>query len=277
MKFININDDEFDRIREIMHKKTGVFLKDSKKPLVTARLRKRLETLNLNSYNEYIKLLESSGSNELEFFINAITTNETYLFRHIKQFEILEKTVLPEFLSKGKNSLTIWSAAASTGEEPYSIAIVCNEFALKNKQFMYKIYATDINSDVLSVAKEGIYLERSFRETPPEYKKKYFKEIKSDDGLISKTLYAVDDSIKRKIIYTKHNLLDMFDLIKEADIVFLRNVMIYFEKDVKEKVVTNIYKKMAKDGYLFISLSESLNDIKSDFVFFQSGVYKKYE
>ncbi len=277
MKFININDDEFDRIREIMHKKTGVFLKDSKKPLVTARLRKRLETLNLNSYNEYIKLLESSGSNELEFFINAITTNETYLFRHIKQFEILEKTVLPEFLSKGKNSLTIWSAAASTGEEPYSIAIVCNEFALKNKQFMYKIYATDINSDVLSVAKEGIYFERSFRETPPEYKKKYFKEIKSDDGLISKTLYAVDDSIKRKIIYTKHNLLDMFDLIKEADIVFLRNVMIYFEKDVKEKVVTNIYKKMAKDGYLFISLSESLNDIKSDFVFFQSGVYKKYE
>ena len=274
MGLVDLNDMEFKKICMIMHKKTGVFLKDSKKPLVTTRLRKRLEVLGLSSYKEYIAILEQPASKELEFFINAITTNETYLFRHIKQFDYLRDNILPEFLQKKITPVTIWSAAASTGEEPYSIAITCNEFYEKNRTFNYKLYATDVNSDVIAFARDAIYTERSFRETPKEFQTKYFTSSKSD-GVITKTLYSVAPKIKTKVIFGQHNLLESFKMASGINIVFLRNVMIYFEKDIKEKVVSLIYEKMAVGGYIFISLSESLNDIKTKFEFVKSGIYKK--
>ena len=208
MEHLEIKDDEFNKIREIMHRKTGVFLRDSKKPLVISRLRKRLIDLNLKSFKEYIDLIAKPGSEELEYFINAITTNETFFFRHSVQFDILKDKILPEFYSSGKRFVSIWSAASSTGEEPYSLAILCEEFKSAHIGFSYKIYATDINSEVLDVSKKGIYTERSLKETPKGIKLKYFKETQKDN--FGRPLYEIDRKLRNSITFAKHNLLAKF-------------------------------------------------------------------
>lgn len=269
---LEITDRDFTELRDIMHKRTGVFLKETKKPLVVTRLRKRLEELGIKNYSEYLTRLKAPQSTELEFFINAITTNETYFFRHTKQFNYLLDTVLPA-LHGQKRSATLWSAACSTGEEPYSLAIVCNEFSKKNRGFTAKIFATDVNSDVVEFSKKGVYPERSLRETPEEIKKLYFKPVEADTKF-KKTLFALDPALKAKVQFGTHNLLEPFRH-GNIDVVFLRNVMIYFQSDIKQKVVTNIQARVAAQGYLFISLSESLNDIRSDFSFIHSGIYRK--
>jgi chemotaxis protein methyltransferase CheR len=271
---LDITDTAFQKLRDIMHKRTGVYLKETKKPLLVTRLRKRLEELNLKSYDQYIALLSQPNTSEMEFFINAVTTNETYFFRHTKQFNYLLDTILPELHSR-KRSATIWSAACSTGEEPYSLAIACHEFYKKNRNFTAKIHATDINSDVVSFSKEGLYPERSLRETPPSIQKLYFVPVETE-GKIKKTFFKIDDTIKKKVQFGTHNLLEPFRH-GAIDVVFLRNVMIYFQSDVKQKVVSLIYDKVVSGGYLFISLSESLNDVKSGFRFIQSGIYQKNE
>lgn len=276
---IDITDIEFDRIRQIMHKRTGVFLKETKKPLVVTRLRKRIEELKLTSFSAYIPLLEKHNSSELEFFINAITTNETYFFRHYKQFEYLENEVLPGLIAEkkkaGANQIRIWSAASSTGEEPYSLAILCSEVSRRNPGTEFKIYASDINSTVLAYAKEGRYPERSLRETPPQYIKKYFSRQEVGDR-IKRIEYVIDPLLAKKVEFKQHNLLQPFHM-RGIDIVFLRNVMIYFDQPVKEKVVQTIQANVSADGYIFISLSESLNDVDSDFVFVKSGIYRKQQ
>jgi len=269
---VDITDKQFDDLRNIMHRRTGVFLKETKKPLIVTRLRKRLEILEFTSYDQYIALLNQGGSPEMEFFINAITTNETYFFRHTKQFNYLMDTVLPA-LHEAKRAATIWSAACSTGEEPYSLAIVCNEYCKKKRDFTPRLHATDVNSDVVRFSQEGMYPERSLRETPAALQKLYFKGIETE-GKIKKTMFKIDDAIKRRVSFGTHNLLQPFKHTN-LDVVFLRNVMIYFQSDVKQKVVSLIQDKVVSGGYLFISLSESLNDVQSEFKFVTSGIYQK--
>jgi chemotaxis protein methyltransferase CheR len=269
---VDITDSQFDELRNIMHTRTGVYLKETKKPLIVTRLRKRLEELHLTTYDQYIAKLKVAGSSELEYFINAITTNETYFFRHTRQFNYLLDTVFPALYEK-KRSASLWSAACSTGEEPYSLAIAANEFSKKHRDFTTKIYATDVNSEVVKFSKEGLYPDRSLRETPESIQKLYFKAVEVE-GRIKKTVYKIDEGIKKKVTFGTHNLLSSFNQAN-LDIVFLRNVMIYFQSDIKQKVVSLIQDKVISGGYLFISLSESLNDIKTEFKFVQSGIYQK--
>ncbi len=274
---LSITDKEFNQIKEIMHKRTGVFLKPSKKPLVMTRLRKRMEELGLKTYEEYIALLRGANSQELESFINAITTNETYFFRHTAQFNYLFETILPEIVQQksdaGKRGVFFWSAACSTGEEPYSLAITCNEYFKEHKNIVPQIMATDVNSDVINVARKGVYPARSFRNMPDALKEKYFDPVDST-GPIPRIDFAIKKSVKAKVKFKSHNLLNVF-AGDPVDVVFLRNVMIYFQRDVRQKVVSLIESKVIKGGYLFISLSESLNDITTRFQMVSSGIYKK--
>jgi len=272
---IEITDKEFEEVKDIMYNTTGVFLKPSKRTLVITRLRTRLEELGLETYAQYAKLLKEPKSSEMEVFINALTTNETYCFRHAKQFNYLFETVFPYFIEKNKNkkTITIWTAASSTGEEPCSLAISTREFLKKHPGWKFKVLASDINSQVITDAKEGLFPERSLKDTPDSLKKKYFEHI--DIGKKRKIMgYKVCEQIKKDIQYFQHNLLDK-STQKDIDILFLRNVMIYFDTDTKQKVIRNLEHSVVSDGYLFISLSESLSDINTIFTTVHSGVFQK--
>ncbi len=268
---LSISDEEFEGIRRVMFAQTGARLKESKRPLVIARLRKRLEELNLSSFSQYIKLLTPNNDAELEYFVNALTTNETFFFRHTMQFNYLYEVILPTLVESGNKKIEIWSGASSTGEEPYSIAIALTEFAKKNN-IEFKIHASDINSEVIAEAKEGRYDQRAVKEVPESLRKKYFKEVpaKRGDGVE----YVVSDEIKRKVTFFEHNLQHTAPL-KNMDIIFLRNVLIYFDKDIKEKVVNLLEPSIKPKGYFFISLSENLNDIRTGLKLIESGIFIK--
>lgn len=264
-------------IKTLMYNRTGVLLRPTKKPLVVSRLRKRLEELRLSDFTGYIKLLENPKGAEFEIFVNAITTNETYFFRHTKQFNFLFEHIFPAVMERKKSErheVRIWSAACSTGEEPYSIAIACREFFKKYPDWQYKIFASDVNSDVLAGAAEARFPEKSMKEVPESLKSKYFKPVKPETGKAPRLEYALDGAVKKDVEFLRHNLLKPFAK-RDIDIVFLRNVMIYFNRETKQKVVHLLQENIAWGGFLFVSLAESLSDIPSSLKFIETGIYQK--
>ncbi len=271
-----ISDKDFDRIKDLMYKLTGVLLRPTKKPLVVNRLHGRLEALGVKNFSDYITVLEKPGSSELELFINLITTNETYLFRHPEQFLYLKNTILPELEHKKQataKSIKIWSAACSTGEEPCTLALVLQEYFKNKAGWNKKVLASDVNSTVLAKAKEGIFGERSFRETQPEIKTKYFSPIEINDRY-KRIEFKLNQDVLKTIDFFNHNLMTPAKH-GDVDVIFLRNVMIYFDSAAKQKTVDNLYKALRPGGYFIISLAESLSDIKTELNFLKIGIYKK--
>jgi chemotaxis protein methyltransferase CheR len=259
-----------------MYRRTGVHLKETKKPLVMTRLRKRLEELKITRFTDYIPLVEREGGPEIEVFINALTTNETYFFRHAKQFNYFYENILPEIVANGPAhgfQARIWSGASSSGEEPYSIAITCKEFFKGKPGWKVHLVASDINSEVLAEAKEGLFSDRSIKDVPQSLKDKYFMEHVNSKNKMWKE-FQLSDAIKSTVKFTQHNLLKLFPE-KDFDVIFLRNVMIYFDPQSKQKVVDNVLASLKPGGYFIISLSESLSDVKTSLTQVYSGVYQK--
>lgn len=272
---LDITQQEFDQIREIMYRRTGVALKETKKPLVLTRLRKRLEELGMTAFTSYIPQLDKSGSEELEIFINALTTNETYFFRHTKQFNYLFEKVLPAVLEmkRAQREIRVWSAASSTGEEPYSLALTLKEFFKGRPGWKVTLVASDINTEVIEGAQQGIFSERSIKDVPVSLKQKYFSEAPDNDKKMWKQ-FQLSKEIIHGVRFTQHNLLQLFPQ-RDFDIIFIRNVMIYFDNESKQKVVDNAIASLAPGGYFFISLSESLNDVRNSLKSVYSGVYQR--
>jgi chemotaxis protein methyltransferase CheR len=266
---LDITDQEFDKIKDMMYRRTGVHLKPTKKPLVLTRLRKRLEELKMSRFTEYIPLLDRDSGPELEIFINALTTNETYFFRHSKQFNYLYEVVLPSIVARGASQglqARIWSGASSSGEEPYSIAITTKQFFKGRPGWKVNLVASDINSEVIAEAKEG-------KDVPPTLKDKYFVPADSTEHKMWKE-FQLSREILSSVRFVQHNLMKPF-AEKDFDVIFLRNVMIYFDNESKQKVVDNVLASLRPGGYFFISLSESLNDVRTNVTQVFSGVYQK--
>ncbi len=273
---LEITDKEFDLIKELMYRRTGVHLKPTKKPLVMTRLRKRLEELKITRFTDYIPLVEREGGPEIEVFINALTTNETYFFRHTKQFNFLYEHVLPEIVANGARQgfqARVWSGASSSGEEPYSIAITCREFFKGRPGWKLHLVASDINSEVIAEAKEGVFSDRSIKDVPQALKAKYFTAHEGTQNRMWKE-FKLSDTILGSVKFAQHNLLKIF-AEKDFDVIFLRNVMIYFDPESKQKVVDNVLASLKPGGYFFISLSESLSDVRTSLTQVYSGVYQK--
>lgn len=269
---IELTNQEFIDIRDIMYAHTGVFLKESKKALVFARLRKHIEELGLKSFADYIKLLKMNNRKEMEFFVNAITTNETFFFRGMDHFDFLEKNLFADLKAGRRPSLKIWSAASSTGEESYSVAMHVLEKLPVNYHSKVKIIASDINSDVLAQAKTAIYRPTSLKSIPPALKTKYFTEKKGTLGFD----FVLDDKVKRMVTFKQHNIKQVFSE-KMFDVVFLRNVLIYFDPESKEKVIEMISKVIRPGGYLFLGHAESLMHLEEKFKYqyVRPSVFKK--
>ncbi|OGX37220.1 MAG: hypothetical protein A3G91_00510 [Omnitrophica WOR_2 bacterium RIFCSPLOWO2_12_FULL_50_9] len=277
MDISQLSDDEFHALRNIMYEASGVKLLVTKKPLVISRLRKRLKELEIDNFKDYLEMIDKPHSKEMEIFINAITTNETFFYRHPEHFYFLTKTIFPSLLEReetsGKPELKVWSAGCSTGEEPYSVAIACKEFFKNHPQWNIIIYAADINSAVLDFCRKGVYSERSVERMPQYLRKQYFDVVETDTSYKGQQFYLHRD-IVHSVKFLQHNLLTTFP-IGNFDIIFLRNVMIYFDRASKQKVVSLIERNLIQGGYFFTSMAESLHDIRSHLRFVYTGIYQK--
>ncbi|BAI79925.1 chemotaxis protein methyltransferase CheR [Deferribacter desulfuricans SSM1] len=270
---IKIKDDEFIELAELIYKHAGITFTSNKKYLLENRLSRLLHELNFTSFKDYIYYLKYNikGKFELQKLINLVTINETYFFRERGQIDYLTDKVVPFLISKGKRTIKILSAACSTGEEPYSIAIALKEKNLIGKA-RFDLIGVDINTEVIKTAQEGIYRSVSFRGVDPKIISKYFK--KEDLN------YFISDEIKRMVRFMQGNLTDKMLYLKvgKCDVIFCRNVLIYFDVDTKKLVIEHFYNALNTPGFLFLGHSETINRLNDKFVMenFKTGiVYKK--
>jgi len=246
----------FKDIRDYIYDNSGIFISDSKKYLIENRLSRIIQEKNLQSFEDYLKLIKfSSNGNELTRLFDAVTTNETYFFREPQQLTVFADAILTKTMEqkKGSAKLKIWSAACSTGEEPYTLSMMLLEKRISPDKF--EICASDISEGVLASAKRAVYNSYSIRNVPEPYMKKYFS--------VCGQSYALHDSVKKTVKFMKVNLIDNKNMssLRGMDIIFCRNVLIYFDTKAKQKVVSHLYDSLNPGGYIFIGQSESLHNV----------------
>ena len=271
---VELTDDQFDSARELVYQAAGIRVADSKRTLLSNRLRQRIRALGYTNFANYLSFLNSTGGRgEFPEFINAITTNETFFFRNPEQYDWLRSRFLQEVSvdavrGRRKKTLRIWSAACSTGEEPYSIAICLLENRLKLNGWDTAVVATDISGDALQTARHGIYRKRAVELVKPEQIRRYFG--KSDEG----ERWAVKPAVRELVRFQQHNL--MRPLNEEAfDCIFLKNVLIYFDEDSKRTVLDCLIRRLAPGGYLVIGLSEGVFNMLDPLVKRQPWLFQK--
>lgn len=256
----------FETWRKYIYETTGIYFQDNKKYLLESRLQKRISHLGMNSYEVYLDYIKfnPSGTAEVKYLYEAITINETFFFRNQPQLDALVTSILPEIITSkeklGKNKIRIWSAACSSGEEAYSIAMMINDLIKpKYPKMEFEIVGTDISNAVVDVARRGSYKEYSVRNTPVYYLKKYFKT--------NGTSFDLDSTIKGMAYFKLLNLYDDLSMrtMINFDVIFCANVLIYFDQSSKIKVINHLYNSLYKGGYLFIGYSETLHGISKAF------------
>ena len=263
-QLIPLPEDVFRLLRDFIHDYCGLFFDDGSKFLLERRLNRRLEQHQLKSFEQYYHFLRYDRKREEEIvvLVDNLTTNETYFFREGAQLKAFSDEILPELRSRnaGKKSLRIWSAGCSTGEEPYTIAILLLESGNWWRDWQVEIMGSDINQRVLHTARKGMYKKGSHRATPPDMLQKYFVEEGKGD-------YRIIDAVRQLVSFSYVNLLDphKISLIQSLDIIFCRNVIIYFDRNAKKKVIEIFYDKLQEGGYLLLGHSESLINISTSF------------
>ncbi|GAB6058260.1 CheR family methyltransferase [Desulfonatronum parangueonense] len=249
---------DFRRLSEFVQKKCGIKMPASKKTMMEARLQRRLKALGLADYRAYCEYVFSPKGTESEIphLIDALSTNTTSFFREPHHFQYLTSTVLPAWWQKYGHSreLAVWSAGCSSGEEPYTLAMVLAEFMEHHPLFRWFILATDINTQVLERAAKGIYPDDRLNSIPAQLRKKYL--LRSKDR--SKKLIRIVPALREKIHFRRLNFMEKFGFREPMDIIFCRNVMIYFERDVQERLIRNFLDYLHPWGHLVIGHSESL-------------------
>ena len=269
---LTITNKEFKQLAEYIKANYGINLKEEKKALVTGRLYNVLIQNNFNNFSDYINYVcQDKTGTAAATLINKITTNHTFFMREAEHFSYFKDKVLPYITGSSRvKDLRIWSAGCSSGEEPYTLAMLIDEFLGKDKLFWdSKVLATDISGKVLEVAQSGIYNKEDISNLPSSWKLNYFKNI---DGEKS----AIIDRIKNEVIFRKFNLMDeTFPFKNKFHVIFCRNVMIYFDTQTKCELVNKFYDLMEYGGYLFIGHSESLNREETKFKYVMPAVYRK--
>ena len=265
-KDLKVTDDEFVQLRDFIYQQSGIFIAENRKYLVENRLSNRIKELNLKTFGEYYYFLrfDAGRKEELPKLFEVITTNETSFYRNPPQLKVFQEKVLPatleEIKKKGPKKLRIWSAGCSTGEEPYTLAMILHE-VLKTELSSWdiKITANDLSEAVLRAARQGRYSEYALRTTPKEIIDKYF--IKKD------AVYDVQPKLKTLINFAPANLSDrlMLKRNERSHIIFCRNVIIYFDDEMKRQVIESFYDNLLPGGCMLIGHSESLHNISRTF------------
>jgi chemotaxis protein methyltransferase CheR len=269
-----LTDADFKRLREIVHLRTGIALSDAKRELVYGRLARRLRKLKLTSFAQYCQLVESAESAELQELTNAITTNLTSFFRENYHFEQLSAEALPQVERERSSTqrIRLWSAGCSTGEEPYSLAIVMREALAHLPSWDIKLLATDIDSKVVATAAEGVYTADRFKGVPSERVRNWFRPVAGRPEFSS-----ASSALRELITFKQLNLLEPWPMKGPFDIIFCRNVVIYFDKDTQRKLFDRMADLQEPGSWLFIGHSENLHNVTRRYKLVGRTVYRRVE
>lgn len=260
-KEIELNLGSFNKLRALIHQKTGITVADNRKGLLETRLRGRIREIQEDSFTSYLSRVTSDTS-ELQELIDRVTTNETYCYRTPRIWDFFRDTFLPEFCDKRlPRPMRAWSAASSTGEEAHTIGIFCEELRQSASGFDYEVFGTDISSRVVRKAQEGRYVGKAIARLQREQPNLFERHMtgNKDEG------FSVKPEIKSRLSFKLHNLIKPLGPTQKFDIVFLRNVLIYFSSEEQERILRNVARQMQPDAYLIIGESESLTRLDTDF------------
>lgn len=259
---LDLPDDVFRLLRDAIYSRSGMWFSDASKYLLQKRLSPRVRALNFDSFQKYYYFLQYDprASTEYDQIFDSVTTNETYFFREPAQLAAFTDEIVPELLEKkAVRKIRIWSAGCSSGEEPYTIAMLLMEKGLYERG-TFEIFASDINQQVLSKARKGVYRENSFRSTSAEVRERYFERE-------SETTWRIRDNVRNRVSFGRVNLYDesRVALLGQLDVIFCRNVIIYFDDSSKRTVVSNFHSRLIEGGYLLLGHSESLISLSTQF------------
>lgn len=267
-----MTEEEFFRIYTFIKKRYGIDM-SRKKEIVTGRLENYIRTGGWKNYNQYMDALETDFTGRLEReLVNILTTNHTFFMREFEHFDFLKQVVLPYLKRKEEKTkdLCIWSGAASTGEEPYMLAMLLKDFfGLEQGQWDTKILATDISTEVLEQAIVGRYTQEQISHLPEHWKRRFLRAMPDGEH------FEVTKEIKNEVIFRQFNLMDTFPFKRKMHIVFLRNVMIYFDQDTKKQLIQKVYDVMEPGGYLFVGRTETLERDIVPFQLIQPSIFRK--
>jgi chemotaxis protein methyltransferase CheR len=271
-QMVEITDKEFKKLADYIRSHYGIFLKTEKQSLLNARLANVVEQHNFKSFSEYYDYVVSDASGlATSILIDKVTTNYTYFMREPDHFKYINEVALPNFERSIKDyDLRVWSAGCSTGEEPYTLAIILEEYFKQKKRWDKKILATDISTQVLNIAQKGVFEHRQIEMLPPMWKLNYFTKL-------DKNTYAVSDRLKKEVIFRRHNLVQNFSFHfrRKFHIIMCRNVMIYFDKKTRDMLVNSFYNITEPGGYLFIGHTESLDREATHYKYVAPAIYRK--
>jgi chemotaxis protein methyltransferase CheR len=266
---VDISDSEFEQFQRFFYETAGISMPAGKKPLLRGRLQPRLEHHGLNCYADYFRLLRSGKvPGEAQIVVDLLTTNETYLFREPEHFDLLRARATKVSAQTPGRVFRVWSAASSTGEEVYSIAMVLDDALPAGN---WEILGSDISTRVLDQARRGHYPLQRAKSVPPAFLRKYcLRGVGKEEGTL-----LICRGLREKLRFEHINLNEALPNIGPFDIIFLRNVMIYFDLDAKRKIVSRVLGRLAPEGLLLIGHSESLVGLGLDIVGIQPAVYRK--
>lgn len=274
-KEFNLTERDFNTIRKLVYDHTGINLSEGKRDMVYSRLAKRLRQLGLETFGDYCALLENESSDELGNFMNSVTTNLTSFFREEHHFEYLKNELLPKLMKirDGERTIRIWSAGCSSGEEPYSIAMTVRDVIPASSGWDVRILATDLDTNVLHHASQGIYSEDRLNGVPKEKLKRWFLKGKGDNA--GKVRIAKE--LREMIIFKQLNLMKEWPIKPGVDVLFCRNVVIYFDKPTQSVLFDRYANILADHGHMFIGHSETLYNVCDRFRLLGKTIYEKIE
>lgn len=272
----NLSHKDFQKLSRFIHSRIGIKMPEAKKGMVEGRLRKRLRALSIGNYHEYCEYLFTANGmqRELQNFIDVITTNKTDFFREADHFTFLAEKAFPYIMQHRKSlqPVMIWSAASSSGNEAYTIAMVASEFRERHPRFDYSILGTDISTDILKEAMQAVYPEDEIEPVPMNLRKKYLLRSKNRQ----KNLIRISPGLRKKVTFRRLNLIEPeYRIPHMMDIIFCRNVMIYFDKETQEKLISRLFNQLTPGGYLFVGHSEVLHDCRLPLMNVAPAVYQK--
>lgn len=264
--------EEFIRISGYLKSRCGINMTE-KQEIVEGRMKNYLHSHGYKNHTEYMDAVERDESGKLEKeLVNLLTTNHTYFMREFEHFDFLRQEVLPYLREKEARSrdLRIWCGAASSGEEPYMLAMLIKDFfGLEHDKWDTKVLATDIDTNVLARAVEGVYSADQIAKLPEPWKRRFLHKIRNQDK------YEIVPELKQEVIFRKFNLMDPFPFRKKLHVVLLRNVMIYFDKATKEALIRKVYDSMEPGGYFFVGRTETIDKCNVPFKMLQPSIFRK--
>ena len=267
-----MTEQEFMRIALFLKRKYGIDM-ERKKAIVEGRLENYVKSEGWMNYSQYMDAVEKDISGALEKkLVDLLSTNHTYFMRESEHFDFMKKEILPWLKEKESQSkdLRIWCAASSSGEEPYTIAMVLMDFfGLEHHQWDTQVLATDVSTEILKQAIKGVYTKEQISPLPEHWKRRFFRNIVGTDQ------YKVTEELKKEVLFRKFNLMDPFPFLRKLHVIFLRNVMIYFDDITKQRLLQKIYDSLEPGGYLFLGKTETLNRDNVPFHLVTPSVFRK--